>query len=213
MLVLIAFGGLLLSMIIQILLLLKVNLPQENLSIALSTGLVVLFLARLISTKILRQKDNWFFDRCIKRVCSYRLKLLTTVIVAYGIIFAVINLICMFSKISPSMTKSDYTIASQQLFIAVFSLLLSCYMFEFMLNICYRTLHNLNRKFKIKSTMQCCEASIKSNGGCYGMAWGDDGQAREVAHSEMHGFKEGRTHRSAPYDFDRVTFGRPAGRP
>jgi len=140
MLVFIAFLGLLISFIAHILLLFKINLPSNNLSIALSIGLVISFSARLFSTKNLRQEDNWFLDSSIKNICPYKLKVWTIIIVAYGVVIAVVNLIGMFSKLSPFMTEADYTIALRKLFIAVFSLLSSCYMFEVMLNLCFRIL-------------------------------------------------------------------------
>jgi hypothetical protein len=140
MLIFLTFLGLLISFVVHILLLFKVNLPSSSLSIVLNTCLVILFFTRLFLTRNLRLGNNWFLDSSIKSICPYKLKVCTIIIISYGFIMAVINLIGMFSKMSASMTEADYIIALRKLFIAVFSLLLSCYMFEFMLNLCFRIL-------------------------------------------------------------------------
>lgn len=132
--------GFLISFIAQILLLFKINLPSDSVSIGLNIALVILFFVRLILTRNLRQGNNWFLDPSIKNICPYWLKVWTIVIITYGTVVAVINLSGMFSQLSASMTEADYIIASRKLFISVFSLLLACYSFEFMINLSFKIL-------------------------------------------------------------------------
>jgi hypothetical protein len=136
----IAFMGFLMSFTAHILLLFKVDIPSQKVSLVLTAGIVILFLVRLVSTANLRQTNNWFWDPCIKGLCPILLKMCTITIVVYGIAMTISNLIGVFSMISPSFTKEDYLIASRKIFIGVFSLWSSCYFVEFTLNWCFEKL-------------------------------------------------------------------------
>ncbi len=132
------FLGILFSFLIHLCLLLGFSLPSGKIALALNIGIGVVVCARLAITKELRQGKDWFFDKSLKGIGPYWLKLTISLIVIYGIVTCIFSLGGAFTLLSVRMTHEDYVIASKKLFIGVFSLIMACYAIEFLLLYLYK---------------------------------------------------------------------------
>ena len=132
--------GFMTSFFVHICLLFKMDIPRDELAVLLNTGLILAVLARVFMTRNLRRGNGWFWDPSIKNIAPKWLKSGTVLIFTYGIIIAVVSIIGMVLYISTTMTESDYIIASRNLFLSVFSMLMAFYVLEFMLNYSFRML-------------------------------------------------------------------------
>jgi len=134
------FLGMLSSFVAHLCLLSGVSLPSGKIALALNIGIGITLGARLFSTRELRRGKGWYFHKSLKNICPYRVKVAIGLIITYGIISCVFSVSKMASMLSATMTEEDSIIASRNLFIGVFSLIMVCYAIEFLLVYVYKTL-------------------------------------------------------------------------
>jgi len=134
------FLGILFSFLVHLCLLLGFPFPSGKIAVVLNVGIGVALGARLVITKELRQGKDWFFDKSLKGIGPYRLKLAISLIVIYGIVTCIFSLGGAFTRLSVEMTHEDYVIASKKLSIGVFSLIMACYAIEFLVLYLYKIL-------------------------------------------------------------------------
>jgi len=132
------FLGILFSFLAHLCLLLGFSLPSGKIALVLNVGIGVALGVRLVITKELRQGRDWFFDKSLKCIGPYWLKLAISLIVIYGIVTCIFSLAGAFTRLSVGMTHEDFIIASRKLFIGVFSLIMACYAIEFLLLYLYK---------------------------------------------------------------------------
>lgn len=144
------FLGILFSFLVHLCLLLGLSLPSGKIAVVLNVGIGVAFGARLVVTKELRQGKDWFFDKSLKNIGPYWLKLAISLIVIYGIVTCIFSLGGAFTRLSVEMTHEDYVIASKKLSIGVFSLIMACYAIEFLVLYLYKILKEAKLQ-KLKS--------------------------------------------------------------
>ncbi|MCJ7691944.1 MAG: hypothetical protein MUO22_00820 [Sedimentisphaerales bacterium] len=134
------FLGILFSFLVHLFLLLGFSLPAGKIALVLNIGIAVVVGVRLVITKELRQGKGWFFDKSLKGVGPLKLKVVTSLLITYGIVNCIFSLGGMFSVLSVKMTMEDSAIASRKLFVGVFSLIMACYAVEFLLLYLYKIL-------------------------------------------------------------------------
>jgi hypothetical protein len=145
-LLLISAVGFVISFFSHLLLLFKINIPSNEISVGLNSMMIVSVIARLYLTRDLRQSNQWFLDSRIKNVAPHWLKVWTGLVFVCGIAAAVIHLAGMVLRISTTMTEIDSIIAIRRLFMGVFSLLFAIYALEFFLNLSFMILKSQQEK-------------------------------------------------------------------
>ena len=142
------FSGLLVSFVAHIYLMLGFSLPFPfgNLAAILNIGMGLSLFIRLIITRNLRQGGDWFFGKNLKNICPRWLKVSASLLIPYGVINFVIHFVEMYSNLSTTMTEEDYIIASKNLFVAVFSLIMAAYAVEFLHSYLYKILKETKNK-------------------------------------------------------------------
>ena len=144
------FLGILFSFLAHLCLLLGFSLPSGKIALVLNVGIGVALGVRLVITKELRQGKDWFFDKSLKGIGPYWLKLAISLIVIYGIVTCIFSLGGAFTRLSVEMIHEDYLISSKKLSIGVFSLIMACYAIEFLVLYLYKILKETNLQ-KLKS--------------------------------------------------------------
>jgi hypothetical protein len=116
------------------------SLPTGKIALVLNVGIGVALGVRLVITKELRRGKDWFFDKSLRNIGPYWLKVVIRLIVIYGIVTCIFSLGGSFTRLSVKMTHEDYIIASKKLSIGVFSLIMACYAIEFLVLYLYKIL-------------------------------------------------------------------------
>jgi uncharacterized membrane protein YqgA involved in biofilm formation len=135
------FCGFLVCFLAHLCLLLGFSLPSGKMAVVLNIGIGVAVGTRLAITKQLRQGKDWFYDKSLKGVGPLWLKVVTSLLVIYGIVNCIYSVVKIYSMISVEFTKESSVIASRKLYIGVFAMIMACYACEFLFTYLYKILN------------------------------------------------------------------------